>query len=204
MTYFLKLNFPKNPIKDILAPEIQSPILHAFRPISPRDHLTDEVYDKFNEIGLIPQYVFLFGSNRRRSTLTNRMIHTDLHIGKTGEWEKFIFGINWEINGSHNEFYWWDTSSAKEVWPSKNTPKVSLNGIHYGHRMKLGVPEGVKKLDQTVIDGPTLIRTNVAHSTEYHNENQNRLGITVRFDESNFNNWEEVLEKLKPYELIKN
>jgi hypothetical protein len=203
MTYFLKLNFPKNPIKDIQAPEIQVPILHAYRSISPRAHLTDEVYDLFNEIGLKPQYVFLFGSNRKRSTLPNRMIHTDLHIGKTGKWEKFIFGINWEINESHNEFYWWDMSSVEEVWPEEDTPKILLNGIHYGQRTKLGVPDGVKKLDQTVIDGPTLIRTNIPHSTEYYNENYNRLGISIRFDESNFNNWEDVLKKLKSYELVK-
>lgn len=199
MSYFLKLNLPDNPLKNVFAPEIQAPIPHIYRPLSPEDFLTDELLDKFNKIGLSPKYIMLFGSNKKTADLDSRMIHTDLHTDNNQNWKKSIFGINWEILGGRNEFYWWDMSAMEEVWPQPDDPKTVLNGIHYSFRFNLGVPKDAIKLDQTFIDGPTLVRTNVPHSTKYHNDHHNRLGISVRFDETNFNTWEDVLKKLKPY-----
>ena len=203
MSYFLKLNLPNNPLKNVRAPGIQLPMKHMFRALPPKDFLTDELLDKFNEMGLTPKHIMLFGSNIKTANINDRLIHTDLHMDNTENLKRSIFGINWEILGGRNEFYWWDIGPLKEVWPTVSNTKTVLNGIHYGFRYNRGVPNCATKLDQTFIDGPTLVRTNIPHSTEYHNDHHNRLGISVRFDETDFNTWEDVLEKLKPYELIK-
>lgn len=200
MSYFKKLNLPSNPLKNSKAvTEIQ--ILGGYSIVLPDRVLTTEIIDIFKGLGLCPKMVVLFGRGDGDSTENDRLIHTDIAVDKTHElgWRKIAAGVNWEIEGSVNNFYWYDMSAVKECYPSE--PHISekykyLNGIHYVERLKMGIPEQAVLLDHTVMDGPTLVRTDIPHTTLYKNSTVNRVGVSVRFHEEDFGcSWAGAVEK---------
>lgn len=206
MTYYKKLNLPLNPVKN---PELLINNRSGYHLVRPEQVLTDEIMDIFSKHNLIPSFVVLFfgepdGSD---SDLAKRIIHADLQLKNNVDpenkhnkdsWKHLIFGINWELFSTTNLFSWWDMTAHEEYWPvEENLPKQYdyLNGVHYCERLGMGVPEGSIKIAETVIDGPTMVRTNVPHMTLYkgHTGTQ-RVGVSVRFDETSFTSWEDALE----------
>lgn len=201
MSYFKKLNLPANPLLDSKE-IIQRNITAGYNLALPESILTSEILDIFKSIGLRPKMVVLFGRGDSNSSPEDRLIHTDVAFDHNvpGKWRKLVAGVNWEIEGSHNDFYWYDMSSVKECWPTEIISRESkfnyLNGIHFVDRLKMGIPENAKLLDQTTIDGPTLVRTDIPHATFYNNPNTTRVGVSVRFHEEDFNHsWDGALEK---------
>lgn len=202
MKNFLKLRLPDNPIKNMkIIQDVH--IQGGYNIVTPRELLTDEIMDIFSTMGLKPRFVSLFGRNDSDGTLDTRLIHTDIGLNKAGEWQKMLFGINWEVTGHENLFSWWDMSKFEELWPNEILPKKYdyLNGIHYSRRFRLGVPEGAVKIDETPIDKPTLVRTDLPHLTVYHGPAANRVGISVRFNEDAFTSWADVYEFFKKYSI---
>lgn len=200
MSYFKKLNLPSNPLKN--SKEISQRNITAGYNIVLPDVLTDEVLDIFASIALRPKMVVLFGKNTKEVNPDERLIHTDVALDRTLEspWRKLVAGVNWEIEGSHNDFFWYDMGEIKECWPnevlSSGSKFIYLNGIHYGERLKMGIPDIAKILDKTTIDGPTLVRTDIPHATLYNNPTTTRVGVSVRFFEEDFNHsWNNALEK---------
>lgn len=201
MSYFKKLNLPANPLLD--SKEItRRTITSGYNLALPANVLTSEVLIIFKNIGLRPKMVVLFGRGDRASSTKDRMIHSDVAFDDQvpGSWRKLVAGVNWEIEGSHNDFYWYDMSGVKECWPTEELTSLSkfnyLNGIHYGERLKLGIPDTAKLLDRTVIDGPTLVRTDIPHATLFNNPTTTRVGVSVRFHEEDFNHsWEGAVDK---------
>jgi hypothetical protein len=201
MSYFKKLDLPANPLKN--SKEVSQRIITAGYAIAlPNDVLTNEILDIFKGLGLRPKMVVLFGRGDGTSAPDDRLIHTDIALDKTlpGQWRKLVAGINWEIEGSFNEFYWYDMTGIKECWPETEATVMIkfnyLNGIHFGERLKLGIPDTAKLLDKTIIDGPTLVRTDIPHATLFNNPTTNRVGVSVRFHEEDFNHsWEGAVDK---------
>jgi len=204
-TYYKKLNLPANPLKDSRAVS-QMSITGVYDIVEPHAILTDEILSIFDSLELRVKMVALFGRMDGTSTKHDRLIHADLYKNNADVrgWSKLVAGVNWEIEGSHNVFYWYDMSKLDEHWPpvvGSGTSKYDLlNGIHYGQRGNHGVyPEQAVVLEHTTIDGPTLVRTDIPHSTLYHNPNTYRVGVSVRFFEEDFDhNWETVLAKFQP------
>jgi hypothetical protein len=89
-------------------------------------------------------------------------------------------------------------SAYEECWPvEEGVPQDLdyLNGIHYGKRMQLGIPDKAIKIAETLIDGPTMVRTNMPHMTLYNGHSDlQRIGVSVRFAEAGINSWEDALE----------
>lgn len=203
--YYKKLALPVNPVRqDINLTEMN--ITGGYNLRLPKDVLNDEILSIFSQMNLRPVFVSLFGRNDSTSELDNRMIHTDIKLVGSNKfdaacWKKLLFGINWELEHSYNVFSWWDMSALPECYPAEDIAKKYdiLNGIHYVKRGNLGIPEGAIKLQETIIDGPTLVRTDVPHMTLYNNPVGKRVGISVRFDESNFTDWNSVCEFFEPY-----
>jgi hypothetical protein len=88
-------------------------------------------------------------------------------------------------------------SKLKEVYPGVVVPNKFkiLGGIHYEDRFRLGIPDSAVTLDETLMTydtGPTQVRTNVPHMTVYRSKLLPRVGVSVRFDESDFDTWEDV------------
>lgn len=207
MSYFMKLNLPKNPL--INADHIAATLINGgYNLVEPQAVLTEEILDRFSDLKLVPKFVTLFGRGDKTSTLADRFVHTDVQLQKDLTWKKMLFGINWEIGDTENNFSWWNTDQVEEFWPNKDkTAAVDLpfkykllNGIHYEQRYKVGIPENAFKLDEVMISeqtGPVLVRTNIAHAT-YYKSSITRVGVSVRFDESNFDQWEDVVSYLAP------
>jgi hypothetical protein len=201
MSYFKKLNLPANPLQN--SKEISQRSINAgYNIVLPKDILTTEILDIFKHIGIRPKMVVLFGRGDSTSSPKDRMIHSDVALDKTvpGQWRRLVAGLNWEIEGSVNEFYWYDMAGIKECWPEEALANGSkffyLNGIHFGERFKMGIPETVKLLDRTIIDGPTLVRTDIPHATLFNNPTTTRVGVSVRFYEEDFNHsWEDAVAK---------
>ena len=197
MSYFKKLNLPMNPCIDSKAIS-NLHIIPPFKIMEPEEILTSEVLTIFNEIGIRPKMVVLHGKNDQASRPGGGLIHTDLTFDPvlSSGWRKIIAGVNWEIEGSHCDFFWYDMTSIKECWPEETAPSKVFNGIHYGERRQIGIPETAKILDQTTIYGPTLVRTEIPHTTLYNNPTTTRIGLSVRFFEEDYNySWDCALEK---------
>jgi hypothetical protein len=207
MNNYRKLNLPSNPVKDV--PGVVNTIIRGgYNIVRPEEVLTNELLSTFKTIGLKPVMVCLFGRGDQDGKLETRMIHADVQLAgkdkfQKSSWKKLIFGINWELMGSENLFSWWDMSALKECWPAEELGQKYniLNGIHYVKRGNLGVPSGAIKLEETPIVGPTLVRTEIPHMTVYKNKSHTRVGVSVRFDESSFSDWQSVTEFLKPITL---
>lgn len=199
MSYFKKLNLPGNLLidsKTIAKLEMSSA---PYQLVPPEEILTKELLDIFNSLRLRPKMVVLHGRNDRTSSFENRIIHSDLWFDQTiDDWRKIAIGVNWEIEDSNSKFYWFDVSEEKECWPEKSAPFKNFNGIHYGERRRMGIPSSAKILDQTAIDGPTLVRTDIPHTALYNNLTSNRVGISVRFFEEDYNySWNDAIEKFQ-------
>lgn len=200
MSYFKKLNLPPNPLRDT-ASVIKIHLTGGYNIVMPRAVLTDEIISIFHDLGLRPKMVVLFGRNDSDSSTDDRLIHTDLmqDTGCEKGWRKLAAGVNWEIEGSVNNFYWYDMSAVKECYPNDLYTPLKfqhLNGIHYVERLKMGIPEEAVLLDHTVIDSPTLVRTDIPHVTLYENKNTTRVGVSVRFYEEDFgHSWDNAVEK---------
>lgn len=210
MPNFLKLNLPPNPLKDIKQIE-EMIVTGGYNLRRPADVLNDEILQTFQAMDLKPRFVSFFGRNDHDGRVETRMIHTDIqHVsGSTNvksNWKKILFGINWEIHNSHNIFSWWNMEKLQELWPDEDYNPASkyriLNGIHYVARGGLGIPEGAIKIEETQINMPTLVRTDIPHMTVYKNPDKKRIGLSVRFDESGFSDWGQVLDFFQPYAAL--
>lgn len=205
MDYFMKLNLPKNPLID--ADEVTATLVQGgYNLVYPKAVLTEEILDIFSDLKLTPSFVTLFGRGDKTSTLNDRFLHTDLQLQQNLTWKKMLFGINWEIGDTENIFTWWNTDQVKACWPDEDKAQAHelplkyklLNGIHYEQRHKAGIPENAVKLAETIISqesGPMLVRTDVAHATYYTSSNT-RVGVSVRFKESDFDQWSDVVSHL--------
>lgn len=209
MNNYLKLNLPTDPVKNVDS-IINTHITGGYNLVLPHEVLNNNILSIFDNMGLTPRFVVLFGRGSKDAPAETRMIHTDICLTGTdrrikSSWSKLIFGINWEIDNSYNTFSWWDMSKLDEAWPNEDAPKKFeyLNGIHYVKRGQLGIPPGAVKIEETVIDAPTLVRTNIPHMTVYNNPRNARVGVSVRFKENNFKSWEDVVDFFNPYRLSK-
>jgi hypothetical protein len=207
MNNFLKLKLPANPVKDMKIIEAAN-IQGGYNLAYPNQILTDEMFSIFKEWGIRPKFVTLFGRNDHDGSMDTRLIHTDIALNKEGQWKKLLFGINWEITGHHNIFSWWDMSRVPEVWPGPEESIAKkydyLNGIHYVSRLNMGVPEGAAKIEEVVIDTPTLVRTDLPHATVYKptpDTSHLRVGLSIRFFEDDFSSWEDVYKFFEKYSV---
>jgi len=203
MKNYYRLNLPQERTKNI-------ELLTQWTPTPPVDFgfmepelvLSDQLLDRFKSIGASVRTVVLFGQRPGSVPVKEqRLIHSDV-VNHTGsQWEKITCGINWEFYSyTVTKFHWWNVSALPEVWPGGELPEYynKLNSIQYGHRLKRGI-EGATLLDTVEITHavPTLVRTDVPHSTEWNTITEPRLNISVRFYES-WRNWEEAVQFFQP------
>jgi hypothetical protein len=199
MSYFKKLNLPANPLID--SNSISGlHIPYGFIIAEPSEIFTSEVLAIFNNLDLRPKMVVLHGRNNQTSNPSDRLIHSDISYDPTvkNSWRNMVAAVNWEIEGSYTNFFWYDMNDMKKCWPAETAISKVFNGIHYGERLQFGIPENIKILDQTTIDRPTLVRTDIPHTTLYHNPISNRIGISLRFFEEDYNySWDDALKKFQ-------
>jgi hypothetical protein len=204
MKNYIKLKLPENPLKEDVSVLQNIKIEGGYNLVPAAQLLSDEMQEIFSGMGLRPKFISLFGRNDSDGKTETRMIHSD--VGQVnGAWKKLLFGINWEITGHKNLFSWWNMDAVTAHWPGSEyyPPKYQyLNGVHFGERFKLGIPDGAVKLDEVLLDKPTLVRTDIPHMTHYKGDGLgNRVGISVRFFEDDFKSWEEVYNFFSRYSI---
>jgi hypothetical protein len=205
MKNYYQLNLPQERTKntELLEKWVPTPPVD-FGFMEPELVLSAQLLDRFKSIGASVRTVVLFGQRPGSVPVKEqRLIHSDVVNDTGSQWEKITCGINWEFYAyTVTKFHWWDTGSLTEVWPDGLSDYYNkLNSIQYGHRLKRGT-DGARLLDTAEITHatPTLVRTDIPHSTEWNTVTEPRLNISVRFSET-WHSWEEAVRFFRP--LIK-
>lgn len=212
-TYFHKLTLPEVPLKNVQwidEYEWTSAGYHIWK--HPRNHLSDELLDIFDRAGIKPGYLVFF-CNDQSKNLDDRMVHTDLvtvqdprfvtEIVETTPWRRASFGINFELYNGLNHFHWYnEPTTTPALMPTGELPvwNAWLQGIHYGARKQIGIPPDCQEQAQTTISSkPTLVRSDVPHSTDFTlaPDQKLRLGVSIRFYEPW--TWTEAEAKFAPW-----
>jgi len=213
MSYHKSLNLPANPIIDWSALKSKLPrnvvmsnknFAGSFSLLDINKHLTTEVLDTLGHAGITVTHLVVFSNGKSRTNDVERMIHSDVKWDREdNSWKSIHCGINWELEGT-NLWKWWDMTAYPAVYPTgPMTPENHiLHGIHYERRGRSGVHPNARLIEQAYIPGPSLVRTDVPHSTIFGKEGYTpRAGISLRIDETNISSWEDAVELFKP--LIK-
>lgn len=220
MSYYKKLNLPGQPFKDWEAFIKEQSLALASRQeffdvLSIDRYITDELRDILQQHGIQLKHLIVFCAGNNVTREDKRIVHSDIYWDEASKrWKDIHCGINWELDGS-NLFSWWDMQALPKKYPLMTRTIAGLvphfiygtdrnhvlNGLHYGDKRALkGVPAEAVQLDQTYIDGPTLVRTDVPHMTVYTSPRR-RFGVSLRIDESSIGSWDDVLKLFNP--LIK-
>jgi hypothetical protein len=216
MSYYKKLNLPANPFKDWdsvyneVRAEFSNPrfLDKNHKNLNPEGLLNDEITELAQTLDIKFTNIVCFSSGRAKSWKETRLIHRDLYWDYTNKaWRSYYCGINWELRAS-NLFSWWDMSAIPEAPPFHpyvitdgvvgiDHDLAKLNGVHYGKRLSMGIHKDAVKLDETYIDGPTLVRTDIPHMTVF-NDTDIRVGISLRIDETDLNSWDKIVQRFAP------
>lgn len=154
---------------------------------------------------LKPKLLVLFkGSSNKRDT-EKSLLHSDVFYDfKNKKYQYHYCGLNQELTNSKAIFHWWQPINAKSIYPSianiVNEDLIYLDGVHYESRSKLfkDPKERFKLLETTNYDNQKLIlaRTDIPHSVIYESD-QPRLSVSLRFDTSLFNSWNDVINRFE-------
>lgn len=216
MSYYKKLNLDLNPLISTESFRNEMNILMllggrrilGFGVFDPRRYIKSSVLDAIEQLGVRVKDLIVFNNNRNpdSTAIEKRALHKDISWNSATEsWQQVYCGINWEISaGSKNLFSWYDTSMLMDVPPPRGPYgpiSAALDGIHVVYRGYNGVPFNAVKLDETYIDMPTLVRTDVAHITVYGGD-KNRYAISLRIDETDIHSWQQVEELFLPLGIV--
>lgn len=154
---------------------------------------------------LKPKLLVLFkGSSNKRDT-EKSLLHSDVYYNfKNKKYQYHYCGLNQELTNSKAIFHWWEPINAKPIYPNianiVNEDLIYLDGVHFESRSKLfkDPKEKFKLLETTNYDNQKLIlaRTDIPHSVIYESD-QPRLSVSLRFNTSLFNSWNDVLNRFE-------
>lgn len=155
--------------------------------------------------GLKPNLIVLFSGKTGERNTEKSLLHTDVYYNfKNKKYQYHYCGLNQELTNSKAIFHWWEPINAKPIYPSKanlvHNDLMFLDGIHYESRSNLfkNPQEKFKLLETTHYDNQRLIlaRTDIPHSVVYKS-NTTRVSVSLRFDVSLFNSWNDVINRFK-------
>lgn len=168
-------------------------------------YINTDLLDLLIENNLKPKLLVLFkGSSNKRDT-EKSLLHSDVYYDfKNKKYQYHYCGLNQELTNSKAIFHWWEPINAKPIYPNianiVNEDLIYLDGVHFESRSKLfkDPKEKFKLLETTNYDNQKLIlaRTDIPHSVIY-DSNQPRLSVSLRFDTSLFNSWNDVLNRFE-------
>lgn len=168
-------------------------------------YINTDLLDLLIGNNLKPKLLVLFkGSSNKRDT-EKSLLHSDVYYHfKNKKYQYHYCGLNQELTNSKAIFHWWEPINAKPIYPNianiVNEDLIYLDGVHFESRSKLfkDPKEKFKLLETTNYDNQKLIlaRTDIPHSVIY-DSNQPRLSVSLRFDTSLFNSWNDVLNRFE-------
>lgn len=199
--YYKELKLPSDPINHF--DELVSCKKEKIWTYSTTDidrYVNADLLSVFDSMGLRPRMIACFGMLNQQ--VAKSTIHNDIGwIDNT--WQSLPFGINWEMTPSDMTFSWWDTSGFEKIFPDENTPKVNVWGIKYNNNRHVSDSTGYKCLDtfKPKYKVPFLARTDVPHQVAYKTDADNRIAISIRFDNKDLPTWEDAVTKFQPFFL---
>jgi len=168
-------------------------------------YINKDLLDLLIANNLKPKLLVLFkGSSNKRDT-EKSLLHSDVYFDfKNKKYQYHYCGLNQELTNSKAIFHWWKPINAKSIYPNianiVNEDLIYLDGVHFESRSKLfkDPKEKFKLLETTNYDNQKLIlaRTDIPHSVIYESD-QPRLSVSLRFDTSLFNSWNDVLNRFE-------
>jgi hypothetical protein len=163
----------------------------------------------FKSLDVQPKFIVVFTHPNSTSPIHERLIHSDITLDNE-QWKTLYCALNWEVNPrTVAEWFWLDMSTVPAVYPpfvNVDLEYQRLNGIHYGVRYQKGIPPTATILENAKLVGPHLVRVDIPHGVAYETEpncsgdeqSQNqRVSVSIRFDESNWNSWEKCLHAFR-------
>lgn len=209
--FYKKLNLPLNPFVsgfDYSTLTVNKPGAGQLQPTADIALLNQETLDAYCSVGLKPQRIFVLGNKSFPDDDplfdVRCAAHKDMYWVED-HWEYQLFSINYELTRHLHTVAWkfWEIT-AKEIFPGEPQTEEAtwLAGQHYNARQtgsvpNYGDPNDYRVIEQFILDRPTLCKVDVAHSIHHTNSQDQRYGISIRFDH-NYTSWNEVLERLKP------
>jgi len=171
-------------------------------------YINEELLNLLLDNNLKPKLIVLFkGISPSRNT-EKALLHSDVYYDFKDKKYKFHYcGLNQELYNTKAIFHWWEPINAKPVYPSianiVNYDLKYLDGVHYESRSKYfkNPEEKFKLLESTNYDNKKIIlaRTDIPHSVIYDTnlENHPRVSVSLRFDTSLFNSWNDVINRFE-------
>ena len=168
-------------------------------------YINTDLLDLLISNDLKPKLIILFKSKAGTKIAEKSLIHSDLYYDfKNHKFQHHYCGLNQELSNSKAIFHWWEPINVKPVYPSIKSivhkDLIHLNGLHYESRMKFfkNPEKNFKLLETTNYDNQKLIlaRTDIPHSVLY-SSNEPRLSVSLRFDTSSFNSWNDVINRFE-------
>jgi hypothetical protein len=170
-----------------------------------KEVLSQEFLSTLASLDLTPSLIHVFFRNRDIS-MDKSYIHKD-NMLVNGEWVTIPFGINFEVNPTTvATTTWWDTTDRQEYINDNDytrARKTLLNGIRYHEDFFRSAPKYLKldPIDSVTIVGnstPILFRADAAHSVAATTKEGNRFNVSIRFDLSQIQTFEQAVERLQP------
>lgn len=167
-------------------------------------YINKDLLDLLIANNLKPKLLVLFKGHNKRDR-EKALLHSDVYYDFKNKKHQYHYcGLNQELTNSKATFYWWEPINAKPIFPSigniVNEDLIYLDGVHFESRSKLfkDSKEEFKLLETTNNNNQKLIlaRTDIPHSVEYESD-QPRLSVSLRFDTSLFNSWNDVINKFE-------
>lgn len=175
-----RLSLPENPfIKDYKLPDnLYSKNDNTYYPID-KIYVTDETRSLFNNLGLEIDGIIVF----KKHSGGVSPIHTDIMLDKN-RWKIWHAAINYNLTKSKSKMMWFETD-LKPAYPTNihfDQPlDYNLSGIHYGDRSNRNYRStGFKLIEEDDIQHPTLVRTDVPHTT-INLDTSDRICASIRF-----------------------
>jgi len=191
-----RLSLPENPfIKDYELPKnLYLDKGNRYFPID-KKYLNNETSSLFKSLGLEVGGIIVF----KKHQFGISPIHTDILLEKK-QWTIWNAAVNYNLTKSRSKMMWFETSLNK-VYPihthSYQPLDYYLSGIHYGKQSNKDYRDSsFKLLDEEDIQAPTLVRTDVPHTT-INLDNIDRICASVRF--KNNYTFDELKKKFKEF-----
>jgi len=204
MQFYRRLQLPSNPVRlEKIEELIQSKKTHVHainyqtNHYNPKDFLTSELIEIFQQLGVEPENLAHFGSPKN-STGGSRL-HIDL-VNKNYTWVTVPFAINWDLTPGTLDLSWYDTTGLTVFPPTdEHLRTCDTGGIRFGYtswddKHDL-VPIETLSFERNT---PYLVRTDVPHQTRYMSLDPVRVSVSLRFPPHIISSWQQALEIFKP------
>lgn len=196
------LLLPKNPIKKLDKTLKVLEILFLTKPqisISPKEVLTDEVQDIFNDLKIKLGCLTFFHFSKIPRGQRYALLHSDIVLNENN-WTPVTCSINWELTEDNAKFCWYNTTRGPCYPDNPRDFNLTPQGIHFTRRDQLGIFPETDTLIESVdtLENPLLLRTNVPHQVYSEDKSdKSRFAVSLRFD-PDFDTWDNAVEFFKP------